>query len=317
MLPSNLALRPIGKLLAGLMLAAVLSPVAASVYSLPPETVDIVGKLEVVKAQYDDTMADIARRYSLGQDEIMWANPQVDKWLPGDGTALVLPTRHILPDAPREGLVVNLPEMRLYYYPKTAPGERPTVITYPVSVGRMDWSSPLGLTKVSAKAKDPAWYPPASIRAEHAESGDPLPEVVPPGPDNPLGAFALRLGIPGYLIHGTNRPYGVGMRVTHGCLRMYPEDIERLFPGIPVGTPVRLVNQPVKAALIADTLYLEVHPPLEELPLGEAEALQIALAAIDKAAGEGYPGLDEHRALEVVQQARGVPEIISRRIAVR
>ena len=289
----------------------------AAVFPLPPESVDIVGKLQVARAGYEDTLADLARRYGLGQDEILWANPQVDKWLPGDGAPLVLPTRYILPDAPREGLVVNLPEMRLYYYPKPARGEQPVVTTHPVSVGRMDWSTPLGLTKVAAKTKDPAWYPPASVRAEHAADGDPLPDVVPPGPDNPLGAFALRLGLPGYLIHGTNRPYGVGMRVTHGCLRMYPEDIERLFPQVPVGTPVRLLNQPVKAALIADTLFLEVHPPLDELPMDEELAFRVALSAIAKAAGAGYPGLDEGRALEVIRRASGTPEIVSRRVVAR
>jgi L,D-transpeptidase ErfK/SrfK len=290
---------------------------SAASYNLPPTSVDIVGQIHVVRAGYEDTLADVARRYGLGQDEIVLANPQVDKWLPGEGTSLVLPTRYILPDARRDGVVINLPEMRLYYFPKPRSGERPQVITHPVSVGRMDWSTPLGLTKVSAKTKDPAWYPPESIRQEHAASGDPLPKIVPAGPDNPLGAFALRLALPGYLIHGTNRPYGVGMRVTHGCLRMYPEDIERLFPAVPVGTPVQLVNQPVKAAMIADTLFLEVHPPLDELPMDEAEAFRVALVAIEKAAGAGYPGLDERRALEVIRRASGTPEVVSRRVLAR
>jgi L,D-transpeptidase ErfK/SrfK len=284
---------------------------------LPPAGIDIVGKIRVIRARHDDTLLDIARRHGVGQDEIVAANPGVDRWLPGEGTAIVLPTRYILPDAPREGIVVNLPEMRLYYYPKPRSGEAPTVVTHPVSVGRMDWSTPLGLTRIVRKQADPAWHPPASIRAEAEAAGTPLPERIPPGPDNPLGQYALRLGIPGYLIHGTNRPYGVGMRVTHGCMRMYPEDIETMFSRVPLNTPVRLVNQPVKAALLADSLFLEVHVSLEELPMSEADALAVGMNAIERAAGAGYPGLEASRAQEVIHQHSGVPEVISRRVRPR
>ena len=184
--------------------------------------------------------------------------------MPGEGTYVRLPLRRILPDTPREGIVVNLPEHRLYYYPVARAGEPRVVITYPVSVGKMDWHTPIGLTKVVAKIKDPPWYPPESVRAEHAQRGDPLPKVIPAGPDNPLGQFAMRLGIPGgaYLIHGTNKPAGVGMQVTHGCMRLYPEDIEALFKMVAVDTPVRIVNQPHKVGIADGRLYVEVHPPL-------------------------------------------------------
>jgi len=230
----------------------------------PPLDVDLVGEVRSVKASHEDTLLDIARRFDTGQDEILHANPTVDRWLPGDGTEVVLPTRHILPDARREGLILNVSEMRLYYFPPSKPGQPDELQTYPVSVGRMDWDTPQGTTRVIAKTRNPAWRPPESIKQEHAEEGEPLPDVIPAGPDNPLGKYALRLGLPGYLIHSTNKPFGVGMRVTHGCVRMYPEDIEVLFPEVPVGTPVQIVNQPVKVGWMSGTLFIEIHPPLEE-----------------------------------------------------
>ena len=137
------------------------------------------------------------------------------------------------------------------------------MLTYPISIGRLDWETPMGMTRVVSKVRDPAWYPPQSVREEHAADGDPLPSVVAPGPDNPLGSRAMRLGLPGYLIHSTNRPAGVGMRVTHGCIRMFPEDIEFLFEQVDVRTPVRIINSPVKLGWEGDELVMEVHPVLE------------------------------------------------------
>jgi L,D-transpeptidase ErfK/SrfK len=230
----------------------------------PPADVDLIGEMRSVAAAHEDTLLDIARRFDIGQDEIVLANSDIDRWLPGEGTRVVVPTRYILPRAERRGLVLNVPEMRLYYFPPARPGQLETVQTYPVSIGRLDWTTPQGRTTVVAKTTHPDWYPPESIRLEHAADGNPLPDVIPSGPDNPLGKYALRLGLPGYLIHSTNKPYGVGMRVTHGCVRMYPEDIEVLFPEVSVGTPVQIVNQPVKVGWLGDTLFIEVHPPLDE-----------------------------------------------------
>jgi L,D-transpeptidase ErfK/SrfK len=210
-----------------LLLAAAV--VRAEVYELPPDGYDVIGALSSVTARADDTLLDIARRHGLGYEDIVRANPDVDAWLPGEGTQVVLPTRFVLPPGPRRGIVLNLAEYRMYYYPPARDGEPPVVMTYPMSIGRMDWATPLGMTRVVAKVKDPTWYPPDSVRKEHEEDGRPLPRTVPPGPDNPLGARAMRLSLPGYLIHGTNRPAGVGMQVTHGCIRMFPEDIEFLF----------------------------------------------------------------------------------------
>jgi len=177
------------------VLAAVCGSARATVYELPENGSAVFGTDERIKATYQDTLLDIARRYSLGYEEIIRANPGVDMWLPGEGTQILLPGRRILPPGPREGLVVNLPEHRLYYYPKARKGQHRVVITYPVSIGRMDWHSPLGQTEVVAKQKHPSWYPPESIRKEHARNGDPLPKVVPPGPNNPLGDFKMRLGV--------------------------------------------------------------------------------------------------------------------------
>lgn len=218
---------------------------------------------ETVTARHEDTLTDIARRHQLGYEEIVRANPGVDVWLPGEGTEVRLPKQYVLPPSAREGIVVNLAEFRLYHF--TREGDRSTVSTFPISIGRMDWGTPIGRWNVTAKQTDPSWYPPESIRREHLEDGrGPLPPVVPPGPDNPLGRHAIRLSLPSYLIHGTNRPVGVGMRVTHGCIRMYPEDIEWLFGRVAVNTPVTIINQPNKFGWVGDELYLEVHPPLDD-----------------------------------------------------
>lgn len=257
-------------------------------------------------------MPQIARRHGLGYWEILYANRGVDTWIPGEGTEILLPTRFILPPVPREGIVLNIPEMRLYYFPKPGKDENPVVITYPISIGRMDWQTPIGLTRIASKVRNPAWYPPASIRDEHAEDGRPLPKVVPPGPNNPLGAYALALALPGYLIHGTNKPIGVGMRVTHGCIRLYPEDIEVMFGDVPVNTQVRIINQPYKIGWIADTLYLEVHPPLEEdeeMIARDMTAVTEILVAATK--GRIVP-VDWGEVRSIFEAATGIPTAMSK-----
>lgn len=227
-----------------LSFAALLSAGSASALELqlPPPGEDVVGQVQVIKAKYEDTFADLGEQYNLGYSEMVAANPGVDPWLPGVGTEVIIPTRFVLPPGPREGVVINLAEYRLYYYPK---GQN-VVHTYPLGIGREGWGSPIANTRITAKTKDPAWYPPASIRAEHAADGDPLPTVVPPGPDNPLGPYKLTLGVPGYLIHGSNKKFGIGTRTSHGCFRMYNADVTHLFSMISVGTSVRIINEPYK-----------------------------------------------------------------------
>ena len=298
----------------GLLLLAVLaqfSPtISAATLPLAAEG-DLVGTYAEATAGHDDTLIDIARRTGLGYEEIVNANPGVDPWLPGEGTIVRLPLRRVLPDAPREGIVVNLPEHRLYYFPPPKAGEVRSVVTFPVSIGKMDWSTPLGLTRIAAKVKDPAWYPPESVRAEHAQRGDILPKVVPAGPDNPLGQFMMRLAIPGggYLIHGTNRPAGVGMQVTHGCMRLFPEDIEELFHMVPVETPVRIVNQPHKVGWADGRLYVEVHPPLEATSSAIVDPDRSVLARLVTNAVRTRPGAPVawSRAEAAFEEARGIP----------
>ena len=257
---------------AGLLLVA--APVRAEVYELPPEGHDMIGAVSTVTARYEDTLVDIARRHGLGYEDIVRANPDVNIWVPGEGTEVVLPTQYILPPGPRTGIVLNLAEYRMYYFPEAEEGETAYVYTYPISIGRMDWETPLGKTEVISKVVNPSWYVPKSVLEEHAAEGRPLPRVVPPGPENPLGKYAMRLGLPGYLIHGTNRPAGVGMRVTHGCIRMFPEDIEYLFPKIDMNTSVRIINEPIKMGWSGGELVMEVHPVLESAPPDPEESAE-------------------------------------------
>jgi L,D-transpeptidase ErfK/SrfK len=271
-------------MLIGITALLLFGAVRAEIYELPPEGYDVIGAVATVTARQEDTLVDIARRHGLGYHDIVRANPGVNIWLPGEGTEVVIPSRFVLPPGPRKGIVLNLPEYRLYYFPEPAEGEPAYVMTYPISIGRMDWETPLGRTSVVAKVKDPSWYPPQSVRDEHAAEGRPLPRIVPPGPQNPLGRYAMRLGLPGYLIHSTNRPAGVGMRVTHGCIRMFPEDIEYLFPNVDVNTPVRIINEPVKLGWFGPKLVMEVHPVLEA-PAPEVDAGLVA-ADVDVDTGE-------------------------------
>jgi L,D-transpeptidase ErfK/SrfK len=284
----------------------------ASLYPLPTDGSSVVGLDGNVSTVYEDTLPDIAHRYSLGYYEIIRANPGVDVWLPGAGKQLTLPGRHILPAGPREGIVVNLPEHRLYYYPPTHGHERQIVITYPISVGKMDWHTPLGETRVIAKIVHPAWYPPESIRKEHAANGDPLPKVVPAGPDNPLGDYALRLaaGRGEYMIHGTNNPTAVGMSVTHGCIRMYPEDIAALFALVPVGTKVRLVNEPLKIAWVNGELLLEAHPPVDEEGQTVEPDLQQLSQSLQRVLGNDNAAIHWDLARATLRAANGIPTLV-------
>ncbi len=240
------------------------APLASHRFIYDPHADDVVGVVQVTTTRPGDTLPDIARRFNLGYEEIKRANPDVDTWLPAVGTKVVLPTRFVLPVADREGIVINLAALRLFYFPRTAPGAPAEVITHPVGIGRIGWQTPAGETTITQRVVGPSWYVPASIRAEHRELGEELPAVVPPGADNPLGSHALILGWPAYLIHGTNKPYGVGMRSSHGCLRLYPEDIVRLFDSAPVGTPVTVVNQPYLLGRDGAQLVAQAYGPLAD-----------------------------------------------------
>lgn len=233
---------------------------AALELPLPPPGEDIVGQVQVIKAKYEDTFADLGKVHDLGYAEMLAANPNVDAWLPGEGSDIVLPTRFILPAGPREGIVINLAEYRMYYFPKG----RNVVYTYPLGIGREGWGSPVTNTVITGKTNNPAWYPPKSIREEHAAEGDPLPTVVAAGPNNPLGPFKFTLGTPGYLIHGSNKKFGIGMRVSHGCFRMLNNNVLELAGMAPVGTKLRIINEPYKFGVQGGKVYLEAHTPLDD-----------------------------------------------------
>jgi L,D-transpeptidase ErfK/SrfK len=295
------------------MLALALSaPAAGNPLPLPGEGEDVVGEMLVAEADAKDTLLDIARRYGLGYEEITNANPGVDPWLPGAGTAVVVPKQRLLPRAPRSGIVINLPEHRLYWFPPAAAGQQPVVWSFPVSIGKMDWNTPLGRTTIVSKAKDAPWTPPKSVREEHEKRGEPLPAIVPGGPDNPMGRYKMALGIPGgaYLIHGTNKPAGIGMQVTHGCMRLYPEDIETLYGMVPIGTTVTIVNQPYKWGWRDGELLIEVHPPLQE-DARAAPSLTDLTRLIVEATRANPVAVDWIGAERIWREARGVPTAVS------
>lgn len=273
----------------------VVDPIDTNTFTLTSDDQSIIGEPQIVFTGADDTFSDLARTYGLGYDELLAANPGIDPWLPGEGVAILLPTQFVLPNATKRGVILNIATKRLFYYPQAAEGEPQQVLTYPIGIGRVGWETPLGDTTVVAKAKDPSWWVPASVRAEHAEMGDPLPSIVPPGPDNPLGTRVLKLDMPGYLIHGTNQPYGVGMRVSHGCVRLYPENIEFLYTLVDIGEVVTILNEPYQMGSIDGRLYFEAHPPLEDDEISADIRLQQLLESQLSADGQQLnPHLQEH-----------------------
>lgn len=252
-------------------------PLSANHFILDSPEQSVVGEPQVVYTNETDTLSDLARAYGLGYDELIAANPDVNPWLPGTDTPILLPTEFVIPDVPREGVVLNMASKRLFYFPPVAEGEPVHVKTFPIGIGRVGWETPLGATTVIAKARNPHWYVPWSVRQEHEELGDPLPSVVPPGPDNPLGHRVLKLDMPGYLIHGTNQPYGVGMRVSHGCVRLYPENIEYLYELVEIGEAVTIVNEPFLFGERDGSLYFEGHAPLEDDEVDPEDRLDLLL----------------------------------------
>ena len=283
----------------------------ATTFELEDANTRVVGHNLIVYSHHEDTLLDIGRAFDIGYNEIVNANPGVDAWLPGENQRVVIPNRFILPDAPHVGIVVNLAEMRLYYYPKPNKNERQKVITHPIGVGREGWTTPLGKTKIIQRIKDPSWTPPASIKAEHLQKGDPLPNVVPAGPNNPLGAYAMRLGMTGYLLHGTNKPYGVGMRVSHGCMRLFPEDIEHLFGIVPVNTPVEILYQPHKAGLLDGELYLEAHEAQSDFDSRQGNNMTTMVSAILNAQDSLLSDDDFPFAEKIVREHTGLVEKVN------
>lgn len=304
------------------LITAVLCLAAANIgatpYPMPENPGDTViyqvqGDTLTTTVTQDETLLDVALRYTLGQTEIVRLNPKLDRWLIKKGTVVRLPNRRILPDTPHKGVTLNISEFRMYFYP---PGDKGTVHSFAHGIGRQDWKTPMGQTAIIRKIKDPSWNPPESIRREHAEMGDPLPPVVPPGPHNPLGTRALYLNLPGeYRIHGTDidKIYGIGMQITHGCVRMYPEDVESLYDMVPVGTTVYLVKQPIKVGWLDNVLYVEAHPDLEGEEMSTEQRYQVALNLIRKATKEEEPDIDQKALNTALQLLDGEPVAIYER----
>ena len=285
---------------------------SAAVFVLADEQDSLMGEIKITHSRYEDTLLTIAEKYGLGYREIRLSNPDVDPLLPGAGKEIILPTQFLLPQAPRQGIVLNIPELRLYYYPPRSPGTPLKVITFPIGIGKEGWNTPYVKTRITNKQKDPSWYPPESIREEHAAEGDFLPKRVGPGPDNPLGKFAMKLNIGSYLIHGTNDRGGVGMRASHGCIRLYPDDIQALYQQVELGTPVNIINQPYKLALHAGKIYLEAHPYLEEdEALFKDNVTSVVRLLIDMTEGSDYE-VNWNLAKRVVHEMKGVPVVIGR-----
>ncbi|HLI23128.1 MAG TPA: L,D-transpeptidase family protein [Stellaceae bacterium] len=287
-------------------LLTALPAVQASAEEFPLEKGQVaVGSVDTYEVQGKENMLDLARRFDDGYVDFMAANQGIDPWLPGAGRKITVPNLFILPDAPRTGIVINLAERRIYYFP---PGGK-TVETYPAGVGVRAGATPLGITHVVRKEDGPVWIPPPSIRAERPD----LPLEIPPGPDDPLGAYALRLGWTNYLIHGTNKPDSVGRNVSHGCLHLYPEDIERLFHEVPVGTPVRSISQPIEAGWIDGRLYVEVHPSKDQAdqydfqqPVTQAAPPRL-MQVVAKAAGDRADLVDWDKVRAAGMAATGIP----------
>jgi L,D-transpeptidase ErfK/SrfK len=266
----------------------------------------VIGRMAVLRLKKGDTLPDIARHFSLGINAISAANPGVDVWVPEAGERILLPLSFILPDAPRKGIVINLASMRLFQF--KADGKSLAVSTYPVGVGTTERPTPMGQMYVARKAIRPTWHVPASISEDHRKKGDPLPAKVLPGPLNPLGEYALYLSEASYLIHGTNKPSSIGLSATNGCIRLYPEDVKRLYANTPVSTPVSIVNQPYLIGQGNGVIYMEVHAPLEGLDRVDPKKIYAKLRNIEKKSART---LDWGKVEKVMAEARGIPVPIS------
>ncbi|MDQ8038837.1 MAG: L,D-transpeptidase family protein [Rickettsiella sp.] len=278
---------------------------SALTFVLPPHGDSVVGQVQWTQAMPADTFSKIGRRFDIGYFELVEANPKIDPIHIVPGTIIVIPSRFILPPGPRQGIVINLAELRIYYYPP----HRHVVMTYPVGIGREGWDTPLGPSFIAQKVINPTWIVPASIRKDRVKDGVYLPKKVPPGPDNPLGGYALRLKQLTYLIHGTNDYAGVGRRSSAGCIRMLPEDIESLFPQVNRKERVYIVDSPYKLGWDKNRLYLEAHVPLQgrsALRLTQGTAMKTLIKVNSaKAAKIHWQSVDK-----ISSSQNGIPQII-------
>ena len=281
-----------------ILLLLLLCATSASALEFRVKDGDIIGNMSSYTVKNNESLIEIARSFDLGFNAISEANPGLDEFLPGTGKTLQIPAEWILPDVRnRRGIVVNISEMRLYFFPGKSPD---SVITYPIGIGDEGKDTPQGNFRIIQKIDRPYWTVPKSIRKEKPD----LPKVVAPGPDNPLGTHALRLSLPTVLIHGTDRPFGIGRRVSHGCMHLYPEDIPRLFGAVRVGEPVTIVREPVKIGTSHGRVYVEVHGD------GEVNYMQEAINGLTRKKLYGKADLEKLSA--AVKEKSGMPTDITR-----
>lgn len=290
------------KILIGAILVATFSTAMASVYPLPAAKNDLVGLAQLVRVGLNNRV-ELSQKYDVGFYELVEANPGVDLERLSPSEKLLMPTAYLLPNASHRGVVINLAEMRMYFYPKG----KQEVMTFPLGIGKPGWATPMGRTRITAKAANPHWRPTVAVRKDFLHKyGYPLPEVMMPGPDNPLGGYAMRLAWPSYMIHGTNDPTGVGKRISAGCIRMFDPDVAALFHGAHIGTPVQVVYQPYKAGWKGDTLYLEAHLPIPGRK-GLSYKQVVKSAMKDR---KGQVKVDWTKAKNVAKLDLGVPQVI-------
>lgn len=291
------------------ILYSLLNPMTsyALTFELPKNGDNVVGEVQTATVEPGDDFHTIARRYDLGYYELIEANPSVDADNPKPWSTITIPSKFILPDSAHRGIVINLSELRLYYYPP----KQNVVMTFPIGIGREGWNTPLGEAKVVMKTKDPTWTVPTSILKDAEERGITLPTVVGPGPENPLGNYKMRLSIPSILIHGTNLPDGVGMRSSAGCIRLYPEDIEKLFEQTQKGTPVRIMNDPYKVGMLDNKVYLEAHLPLQEQQAEYSEHGSPVPTLVQAFTKNKNVTLNWNKINQVTKIQSGIPSIIN------
>jgi L,D-transpeptidase ErfK/SrfK len=268
---------------------------------------DVIGQIQIILADPSVNFAQLAEKYNVAFSALVESNPGVDPWAPAKGVELIIPTQFVLPSGPRSGIVINTAEFRLYYFDE----KNKLIYSYPSGIGRPDWPTPLGSAKITGKIVNPSWTVPESILAEAFEKKIDITPVVPPGPDNPLGDHALRLSMPSILIHGTNNPAGVGRRVTHGCMRLYPKDVADLFGMVQNGTEVRIVHEPVKAGWRGGDLFVEMHPALPEYAEPLNKAMEHAAQVISNNAKALNLNLDWSLISSMAKAGTGVPTLVA------
>jgi L,D-transpeptidase ErfK/SrfK len=296
------------KILLFFLLLIITTQLSALTFPITNSDNNVVGQVMVITATEVQTLSHIGLQYDVGRDAMQAANPEFDpdKFLPV-GLPVIIPTRFIIPNYAHQGFIVNLAEMKLYYFPA---GEN-TVMIFPIGIGKAGYMTPLGMTSVARKMKDPYWIPPESIRQYNKEKGIILPKIIQGGPDNPLGRRAIYLSIPTYLIHATNFPASVGSRGSFGCIRMTEKDIDHLFPLVAKNTPVRIISEPYLAGWSNGVIYLEINKPLSEDKFNLQSLIQPVLLSLINLSLQHHVQIDWQKVELALKNQTGIPTAVS------